>query len=576
MKSEFKPAGANYAETEWRKKRKTYYNAKTGETTEMVEPRELLKNIRGEYTLEFFDENGELTQKIEAENAVPAIYSQLGVTRALTDIGLLDKTGKHIWNNFSYPKFFDEGFIFFTQENTIQQESIKGAIPSGEMVGMSTINSAYTGEIPQVGTVNTNMTTVESGHQVTRLTYVTDFTMEKANGQFDTVWLGHYGSRRYEQDYQEMLFKTLGHFKEVDYLSPAFNTIDSGIEFAKDIDYPEFLPLDGWTYWGQTYQISGSATRQGYYLYDHSPDMNEVTLQRVEALNGEFDDCAAGGPGVYQGKPAILKRQAVATNMFEFVYFDLYKDNTYQLNNPRVVKLKTESLPNHADIRLIGIKSFDDALYAFFKNYEASWGVEGVVYCVKYSADGSTYYGHTTYEFGPESYNISQDTYKLKSCVDVYRLNDVDYFVIAHDNNLNNRYATVYTTAITNENKVVNKDKLNAFCEVPGNGCGLWRQVHPNELFFSQSYGIGGAGTLRLWALMVPFSHTKIQTVSKDASQSMRLTYTVEIKHNITAQYLGEKDKLQPASLEEPLSSTEEPEENISIFSKIKSVFSSK
>ncbi len=146
------------------------------------------------------------------------------------------------------------------------------------------------------------------------------------------------------------------------------------------------------------------------------------------------------------------------------------------------------------------------------------------------------------------SIGVSQDKFKTQSAVDVYRINDVDYFVIAYDHNLNNQYATPYYCALTNENKVVDRSKLNAFSNAPGANSSIWRQLEPNGLFFSQTHSRGSNCALKLMALMAPFSHTKINTTVKDSSQSMRLTYTVKIYHNIAEQYLPPKTALEENS----------------------------
>ena len=260
-----------------------------------------------------------------------------------------------------------------------------------------------------------------------------------------------------------------------------------------------------------------------------------------------------------------MKRKPVSTNLYELVYFDLIKDSTFQMVNPQIIKLSTASLPNHEDLRLMHIKSFDDALYAIFKPVESEWGEPATIYCVKYSSDGITYYGHTT--FTADSNNFAQDKHLTQSAVDVYRINNVDYFVIAYDPGMNHQYAIPYYIALTNENKVVDKSKMNAFSEVTGQNQTVWRQIEPNGLFFTQS-GFSQDSLLKLVALMPPFSHTKIQTTVKDASQSMRLTYTVKIYHNISQQFL-----LPKSSLEEINVLTEEEEEKNRIFSKIRSIF---
>lgn len=562
METHFKPASPHIL-SEIRGKKKRKENFITGEVTETVEKKEQLSHIRGEYCLELFDQDGQLVEKIAAENATPIIYSKFGTNRQLDDIGVLGKTGKHLWTACSYPKFFDEGFLFFTQENTTQTEHIQGAIPSGTVVGLSTIDKAYTGESSFAGTVNTSLSTVDAGHQVTTLTYVADFALEKANGTFDTVWLGHHTNNRYEQGFNEMKFRVGGHFKNVDVLSPTLKELLNDYTFPTN-QYPVFLPLDGYRFWGQNYKQDDNS--QGYYFYDYEPDSNEVNVQKISVLNEEFNSCEAGGPAVYKGKPAVMKRKPVSTNLYELVYFDLIKDSTFQMVNPQIIKLSAASLPNHEDLRLMHIKSFDDALYAIFKPVESDWGRPATIYCVKYSNDGSTYYGHTT--FTADSSNFSQDKHLTQSAVDVYRINNVDYFVIAYDPGMNHQYAIPYYVALTNENKVVDKSKMNAFSEAVGQNQTVWRQIEPNGLFFTQS-GFSQDSLLKLVALMPPFSHTKIQTTVKDASQSMRLTYTVKIYHNISQQFL-----LPKSSLEEKNLLTEEAEEKNSIFSKIKEIFS--
>lgn len=570
METRFKPASPHIL-SEIRDKKKRKENFITGEVIESVEKKEQLTNIRGDYCLEFFDKGGKLVEKIEAENATPLLYSRLGTTRQLSDLGILSKTSNYIWGDFSYPRFFDEGFIFFTQENNLQTESIRGAIPSGNLIGMSVLDQTYTGESNFAGSVNQSLCTVEAGHNVTTMTYAVDFTLERGNGTFDTVWLGHHTSNRYEQGFNEMKFKVGGSFKPVDNLSPAFSSINQDLSFSKNDSYPDFFPLDGYTYFGHNFDDDSNSDMQGYFIYDSTPGSNEVTLQRVEVLNNEFNSCEAGGAAVYKGKPAVMKRKPVSTNLYEFLSFDLIKDVSFQLTNPQSVKLSTASLPNHPDLRLIHIKSFENALYAIFKPFEAEWGKDAVIYCVKYSNDGTTYYGHTTFNFDAGSTGVSQDKFKTQSAVDVYRINDVDYFVIAYEHNLNNQYATPYYCALTNENKVVDRSKLNAFSNAPGANSSIWRQLEPNGLFFSQTHSRGSNCGLKLMALMAPFSHTKINTTVKDSSQSMRLTYTVKIYHNIAEQYLPPKK-----SLEENLLLSEDQEENISIFSKFKSVFSTK
>ena len=574
MQSEFKPASV-VGVTEIRDKKKKKENFITGEITETIEAKQQLKHIKGEYTLEFFDENGKLTEKIEAENATPIIYSKLGTSRQLSDLGVLNKAEKYSWGDFAYPKFFDEGFIFFTQENNLQSEHIQGAIPSGQTIGLTTIDNAYTGSSTFAGSVNKSLSTVEAGHNVTTLTYVSDFSLEKSNGTFDTVWLGHHTNNRSETSYNEMKFKVGGHLKFVDFLSPTFNTINPDVTFSKNENYPAFLPLDGYTYFGQNFKNDSNSDRQGYFIYDSAPETNETSFQKVVVLNNEFNSCEASGPAVYRGKPAVIKRMPTATNSYELVYFDLIKDSSFQLTNPQVIKLSTASLPNHSDLRLIHVKSFENALYAIFKPVETSFDKAAIIYCVKYSANGQTYHGHTTFNYDEGSSNVAQDSFKMQHFTDVYRINNVDYLIVAYEHNLNSQYATTYYCAITNENKVVDKSKLNAFSETVGSNNVIWRQLEPNGLFFSQSCGLSGNSMLKLSALMPPFSHTKIATTTKDASQSMRLTYNVKIYNNIAEQYLPAKTALN-STLEEKNLHFEEVEGNNSIFSKLKSVFTSK
>ena len=573
MQSEFKPASV-VGVTEIRDKKKKKENFITGEITETIEAKQQLKHIKGEYTLEFFDQDGNLTEKIEAENATPIIYSKLGTSRQLDDLGIKGKGSKDIWGNFSYPRFFDDGFIFFTQENNLQTEHVQGAIPSGQTVGLTTIDSAYTGSATYAGSVNKSLSTTEAGHNVTTLTYVSDFSLEKSNGTFDTVWLGHVSNQRYESSFEEMRYKVGGHFKHVDFLSPKFSSMIE-TTFSKNESYPQFFPIDGYTHFGQNFENDSNADMQGYFIYDSAPDTNEATFQKVTVLNDAFNNCEAGGAAIYRGKPAIIKRMPTATNSYEVVYFDLSKDSVFQLTNPQVIKLSTASLPNHADLRLMHIKSFENALYAIFKPVETSWDAQAVCYIVKYNATGSTYQSHTTFNFDSGSGTVAQDKFKLQGSTDIYRINNVDYFVIAYNHGFDHRNAPVYYCAITNENKVLSKPQLNAFVEVPERNYMLWRQLEPNGLFFSQTGELGNNSMLRLAALMPPFSHTKIQTTTKDASQSMRLTYSVKIYHNIAEQYLPRKTALN-STLEENNLHSEEIEENNSIFSKIKSVFSSK
>lgn len=573
METRYKPASASVL-SEIRDKKKRKENFVTGEIVELIEKKEQLTNIKGEYCLEFFDENGKLVEKVEAENATPDIYSRLGTTRQLIDLGIQYKKGDYIWGDFAYPRFFDEGFIFFTQENQLQTEHIQGAIPSGKLVGMSTLNEAYTGEAEVAGTINKSLCKVEAGHNVTKMTYVADFSLEKANGTFDSVWLGHHTNQRNNQDFNEMRFKVGGHFKNVDYLSPKFSTLNNDYEFKADT-YPSFFPLSRYRYFGQNYQNNANANGQGYFIYEATADSNDVLLQKVEVLDNEFNSCEAGGAGVYKNKPAVLKRQAVSTNLFEFIYFDIVKDVNYQLINPQSIKLSTASLPNHADLRLIHIKSFNNALYAIFKTVEDS--DKAMFYCVKYSNDGLTYYSHTTFTYDDQQHSIARDTHKLQHCVDVYRINDVDYLILSYTNNLVNEYATTYYCALTNENKMITKSKLNAFSEAAGKPCAIWRQLEANSLFFAKS-DFSNNSHLKLVALMPPFSHTKIQTTTKDSSQSMRLTYTVKIYHNVADQYLPQQNAVKEdlLLLEENNLLKEENKENISLFDKIKSIFSSK
>ena len=571
METHFKPASPQVL-SEIRDKKKRKENFITGEVIETIEKKEQLSNLHGHYTLEFFNEAGEMVEKVEADNAVPLVYSQLGTTRQLADVGIQHLASKDEWGGFNFPKFFNEGFIFYTQENNIQEEHIQGAIPSGQAIGLSTLDQAYSGNATFAGSINQSLCTVESGHNVTTMTYAIDFALERGNGTFDTVWLGHLSNQRYESSFTEMKFKVGGHMRYVDVLSPKFSELNPDLKFSSNTTHPVFYPLGGYTHFGQNYSTDSKSDVQGFFLYDSAPGTNEATLQKVEVLNNEFNTCEAGGATVYKGKPAIMKRQPVATNTYELVYFDLIKDTTFQLTNPQVIKLSTASIPNHNKLRLIHVKSFDNALYAFFKPVE-EWSLDpkALFYCVKYSSDGKTYYGHTTFNYDSGATGVATDQYKLQSSLDVYRINGVDYMVLAYSHGMDHGNATVHYHVITSENKVLDKSKMNAFVETPRSNSAIWRQVEPNGLFFAQTCDFGSNSKLKLLALIPPFSHTKIPTTVKDSSQSMRLTYTIKIYHNVAEQYLPQK-----ASLEEKILPIEDKEENNGVFSKIKSVFSSK
>lgn len=547
METTFKPEITGHT-IELVEKKKSHKNYITGERSETVETREQLKHVKGEYKIELFNEAGEKIEEVIAENATPLIYSQYGTTSTLEKLGLQSRLGKNSWGSFSPDRFFDDGMIFLTKEGTTQVESTLGAIPSGKPIAFSTLNQAYTGDLATAGTFNESKSSVEAGIQNSTLTYVVDFTLEKGNGTFDTAWLGYWGSGRYDNNYKEMSQKVNGHFKLVDDLSPTYKKMDHGMTFARYTDYPDFYPLNnGYTYFGQTYYNDRTDTPNAFYLYDFNPDDNDFIFQRFDdLLDGSFNTCEEGGAGVYLNHPAILKRKAVATNIHEFVYFTMKKDIAYTLIDPVVVKLRTESLPNHEDLRLIGIKSFEDVLYAFFKPKGTAEG-KGIAYVVNYTPDGQTYRSHTTINYGEGTNVINQDEYRLKNFIDVYRLNNVDHLILGHSNSLTTQYASVYSTALSNENKVITSfDNLSAFPNAIGDNTSLWKQIQPNSLFFSQST-TSENGQIRLYALMVPFSHTKINTITKDVSQSMRLTYTLKLYHNVSAQYLGEKPDLNQA-----------------------------
>ena len=548
MKTAFKPASTPVL-TEINDKIKKKENFVTGEVEEIVQQKEQLKEYHGHYTLEFFDEGGKLVEKVEADNATPIIYSQLGTTRQLNDVGLVAKANKFVWSDFQYPKFFDEGYIFFTNEDGRQEENVQGAIPSGRVSGFTTIDKAYSGDNVFAGSLNTSLCTVESGHHVTTLTYVSDFALERANGTFDTCWLGHVSNGRSETDFSNMQFKCGGQFKPVDFLSPKLNASVSNSKFT-------FFPLDGYTYFGQDW------ANKGFYIYQSQEDSNDFTLQVIDVLDN-FKNLEESGVTVYNNKPAIFKRKAVATNQFELMCFDLVKDSAFTLTSSDVIKLSTASLPNHADLRLMHVKSFDNALYAIFKPLE-SYGKEAVLYVVKYSHNGQTYYNHLTFNYTTSAYNVAMDQYKMQNSVDVYRINDVDYFVLAYENGMNHQYATVYYHPITNESQVLTKDVLNAFVTTPGSDNAIWRQLEPNGLFFSQSMS---SQELKMMALMAPFSHTKIPTTVKDSSQSMRVTYTIKIYHNVCQQYLPNISSQEVFHLPN--------EDKKGIIGRIKSVFSS-
>lgn len=552
------------------KKKKSRFNHETGEYMETIQEKDALKNIKGHYKIELFDKDGNPTETIEADNATPYIYSMLGTHRSLHDLGVGTKNDT-AYDQFRFETIFDKGHLFLTNEENKQEESVRGAIPTSRATGIAVLDQAYTGDNVAAGTVNVSQKTVVKGINSTTMTYIFDFALERGNGTFDTVWLQHSTGNRYENDYKLMTYTNNGHWKTIDYLSLKNEDMGHGIAFTQIEDFPEFYPLDGFTYWGQTYMKHHSQTLpHGFYVYAIDAESDEYTLQPVVIENSQFNDVIEGGAGVWNGKPSVLKRKATATNIYEVLVYDLVSDvGGYRVTNQQVKQLRTESIPNHADLRLIQVKTFDDVIYAIFKPVDPDKAA--VAYCVKYDASTLNYINHTTFNFNSDYYNHKHDEYRLKSNVDVYRINDLDYLIVHDQDQFKMNYGLTYSIHLTNENKVVDISHCNAFPTL-SRGQGLPRQVYPNGLTFIDSDNASlGTNRVRLLALLAPFSHTKINTVNKDSSQSMRITYTIKVYHHILDQFLT-----PDSSLEENLLLSEDQEENISLFSKFKSVFSTK
>lgn len=156
-------------------------------------------NVKGEYTIQLFDENGDLVHEETKHNCInKALFSTAYWNNILC--GIIDNDSR---KNDSYGSYNTKGiytghvnWLMLTKDNTTLPDDYKNPVILGEMIGYahSGDTNSYTDNkrgIPNINETVKVMNYLDGGNKIKSVTkhYVWDFATDKGNGEFDNIYL---------------------------------------------------------------------------------------------------------------------------------------------------------------------------------------------------------------------------------------------------------------------------------------------------------------------------------------------------------------------------------------------------
>lgn len=156
-------------------------------------------NVKGEYTIQLFDENGKLVKEEKKHNCInKAIFSTAYWNNILCGIIDNDSRKNDSYGNYNtYDKHIGHAnWLMLTNDNTSLADDYKNPVILGEMIGYAHSGDTNSYDNNKRGLPNANETArvinyLDGGNKIKSLTkhYVWDFATDKGNGEFDNVYL---------------------------------------------------------------------------------------------------------------------------------------------------------------------------------------------------------------------------------------------------------------------------------------------------------------------------------------------------------------------------------------------------